>query len=121
MLNSTNEVEERLSELENILGVDTIEAIKEFDCLRADYNNGHINYEVRGKKLSVPSQFRSLSGSMILQSFFTKLYFHGDKYPSLETQMFQVTFHTHQEFFPPRELMRTLKECLQEKVDPKDQ
>ena len=80
VLNSTNEVEERLSELENVLGVDTIEAIKEFDRLRADYNNGNINYEVRGKKLSVPSQFRSLSGSLISKVSLPNFISTADKY-----------------------------------------
>ena len=65
ILSVTDEIDIRLKELEKVLSQATLDSLKSFEALSNSYKSGYINYEVRGKQISIPSKFESLSGNII--------------------------------------------------------
>ena len=74
------EISEKASELKNEIGSDAFDAIEVFQKTTNEYGDGKINYSVRGKTLSVPSKFKSLSGSDVSKVAFPKFESLADTY-----------------------------------------
>ena len=80
VISKTDEIDERIEELNKLIGKETFKLLDDFNLLFDDYNNGEINYEVRGKKISVSSKFVSLSGSRISKVALPKFISMADKF-----------------------------------------
>jgi methylmalonyl-CoA mutase len=65
LLPGNNDLKDKLKEVRKNLGEDIIEDVLNFKKQRESYLSGVASYEVRGKKINVKTNYKSLSGSEI--------------------------------------------------------
>ena len=80
VLNKNDEIDSRLKELEEVLGESTFASLENYEKLYLDYNSGSIKYSVRGKEISVPSKFETLSGNKVSKVALPSFISLADKY-----------------------------------------
>jgi isobutyryl-CoA mutase len=73
-------VSKKANEYKAEVGEDAFAALEVFAKTTKEYGEGNINYSVRGKKLSVPSKFISLSGSDVSKVAYPKFESLADTY-----------------------------------------
>ncbi|MBH48015.1 MAG: methylmalonyl-CoA mutase [Halobacteriovorax sp.] len=99
-LPKNKELSEKARDLKDALPANALAAIEEFDSTVEQYRSGTYSYEVRGKKIEVPSKYTSLSGLELPKVAVPKFSSMADKFRFIGKQNLPGFFPFAQGIFP---------------------
>lgn len=94
------ELTQIIKELEQAVGQESLDQIKEFDNIIKQYTEGNFTYTVRGKDISVDTKYTSLSHQKISRVGFPQLTGYGDKIKFIRSQNLPGAFPFSSGIFP---------------------